>query len=155
MNKWDKVYYVGAKAEQSGTMQGEIAAEWWKANKPAGTTLRYIMLKGEPGHQDTELRTEFSIKAVKAAGINVQLLAEDTAMWNRDKAVEKMDACWARYGNQIDMVFCNNDDMALGVIHSLRKVGFFTGGKYLSVVGIDAPLPRSRQSPKAPFLVPF
>jgi methyl-galactoside transport system substrate-binding protein len=141
MRSWDKIYYVGAKAEESGTMQGEIAAEWWKANKPAGTVLRYIMLKGEPGHQDAELRTEFSIKAVQAAGIQVQLLAEDTAMWDRPRAVEKMDAFWARFGDQIDMVFCNNDDMALGVIESLRKVGFFTGGRYLPVVGVDATAP--------------
>jgi len=141
MKSWDKVYYVGAKAEESGTMQGQIAADWWKANKPAGTVLRYIMLKGEPGHQDAELRTEYSIKAVQDAGIKVQLLAVDTAMWDRPKAVEKMDAFWARFGNQIDMVFCNNDDMALGVIESLRKVGFFTGGKYLPVVGVDATAP--------------
>ena len=141
MKKWDKVYYVGAKAEESGTMQGEIAAEWWKANKPAGAVMKYIMLKGEPGHQDAELRTEFSIKAVKAAGINVQLLAEDTAMWQRPTAVEKMDAFWSRFGDQIDIVFCNNDDMALGVIESLRKAGFFSGGKFLPVLGVDATAP--------------
>jgi hypothetical protein len=35
MKKWDKVYYVGAKAEESSTMQGEIAAEYWKANPSA------------------------------------------------------------------------------------------------------------------------
>jgi methyl-galactoside transport system substrate-binding protein len=141
MNKWDKVYYVGAKAEESGTMQGEIAAEWWIANTGKDTPLRYIMLKGEPGHQDAELRTEFSIKAVQAAGIKVELLAEDTAMWDRPKAVEKMDAYWSRFGDQIDMVFCNNDDMALGAIESLRKAGFFSGGKYLPVVGVDATAP--------------
>ena len=141
MGKWDKVYYVGAKAEQSGTMQGEIAAEWWKANKPAGAVMRYIMLKGEPGHQDAELRTEFSIKAVRDAGIQVQLLAEDTAMWQRPTAVEKMDAFWSRFGDQIDIVFCNNDDMALGAIESLRKAGFFSGGRYLPVVGVDATAP--------------
>jgi len=145
MKKWDKVFYVGAKAEESGTMQGEIAAEWWKANPSADKNgdgvLQYIMLKGEPGHQDAELRTEFSIKAVTAAGIKVQLLAEDTAMWDRPRAVEKMDAFWARFGDQIEMVFCNNDDMALGAIESLRKAGFFSGGKYLPVVGVDATAP--------------
>jgi methyl-galactoside transport system substrate-binding protein len=141
MKSWDKVYYIGAKAEESGTMQGQIAAEWWIANKGKDTVLRYIMLKGEPGHQDAELRTEFSIKAVQAAGIKVELLAEDTAMWDRPRAVEKMDAFWARFGDQIDMVFCNNDDMALGVIESLRKVGFFSGGRYLPVVGVDATAP--------------
>jgi methyl-galactoside transport system substrate-binding protein len=141
MKKWDKVYYIGAKAEESGTMQGEIAAEWWIANKGKDVPMRYIMIKGEPGHQDAELRTEFSIKAVQAAGIRVQLLAEDTAFWQRPTAVEKMDAFWARYGDQIDIVFCNNDDMALGAIESLRKVGFFTGGRFLPVVGVDATAP--------------
>ena len=145
MRKWDKVYYVGAKAEESGTMQGEIAAEWWKSHpetdKNKDGVLQYIMLKGEPGHQDAELRTEFSIKAVTGAGIKVQELAVDTAMWDRPRAVEKMDAFWARFGDQIEMVFCNNDDMALGVIESLRKVGFFTGGRYLPVVGVDATAP--------------
>ena len=145
MKKWDKVYYVGAKAEESGTMQGQIVADWWKANPSADKNkdgvLQYIMIKGEPGHQDAELRTEFSIKAVQAAGIKVQLLAEDTAMWDRPRAVEKMDAFWARFGDRIEVVFCNNDDMALGVIESLRKVGFFTGGKYLPVVGVDATAP--------------
>jgi len=141
MRSWDKVYYIGAKAEESGTMQGQIAAEWWIANKGKDAVLRYIMLKGEPGHQDAELRTEYSIKAVQAAGIKVQELATDTAMWDRPRAVEKMDAFWARYGSQIDMVFCNNDDMALGVIESLRKVGFFTGGRFMPVLGVDATAP--------------
>jgi methyl-galactoside transport system substrate-binding protein len=145
MKKWDQVYYVGAKAEESGTMQGEIVAEYWKANpgadKNGDGVIQYIMLKGEPGHQDAELRTEYSIKAVTAAGIKVQLLAEDTAMWDRPRAVEKMDAFWARFGDQIEVVFCNNDDMALGVIESLRKAGFFSGGKFLPVVGVDATAP--------------
>jgi methyl-galactoside transport system substrate-binding protein len=145
MKKWDKVYYVGAKAEESGTMQGEIAVEYWKANPAADRNkdgvIQYIMLKGEPGHQDAELRTEFSIKAVTGAGIKVELLAEDTAMWDRPKGVEKMDAFIARFGDKIEMVFCNNDDMALGAIESLRKAGYFSGGKYLPVLGVDATAP--------------
>ncbi|MDR0402861.1 MAG: galactose/glucose ABC transporter substrate-binding protein MglB [Treponema sp.] len=145
MAKWDKVYYVGAKAEESGTMQGEIAVDYWKANASADKNrdgvIQYIMLKGEPGHQDAELRTEFSIKAVTGAGIRVELLAEDTAMWDRPRAVEKMDAFIARFGDRIEMVFCNNDDMALGVIESLRKAGYFSGGKYMPVLGVDATAP--------------
>ena len=145
MRSWDRVYYVGAKAEQSGTMQGEIVVEYWRANPAADKNgdgvIQYIMLKGEPGHQDAELRTQYSIKAVTDAGLRVQLLAEDTAMWQRPTAVEKMDAFWARFGDQIEVVFCNNDDMALGVIESLRKAGFFTGGRFLPVVGVDATAP--------------
>jgi len=99
------------------------------------------MLKGEPGHQDAELRTEFSIKAVTGAGIKVEKLAEDTAYWDRPKAVEKMKAFYAKYGDKIEVVFCNNDDMALGAIEALRQEGYFSGDKYLPVVGVDATAP--------------
>ena len=31
--QWNKLYYVGCDAEQSGVMQGQIAADYIKANK--------------------------------------------------------------------------------------------------------------------------
>ncbi len=145
MAKWDRVYYVGAKAEESGTMQGEIVVDYWRANPSADKNgdgvIQYIMLKGEPGHQDAELRTEFSIKAITDAGIRVERLAEDTAMWQRPTAVEKMSAFYARFGDRIEVVFANNDDMALGAIEALRQEGYFSNGRFLPVVGVDATAP--------------
>lgn len=145
MKKWDKVYYVGAKAEQSGTMQGDLIVKWWKshpeADKNKDGALQYVMLKGEPGHQDAELRTKYSIKAVEDAGIKVQKLAEDTAMWDRVKGQEKMAAFLAANGNKIEAVFANNDDMALGAIEALKAAGYFKDGKYVPVVGVDATAP--------------
>ncbi len=145
MKKYDKVYYVGAKAEQSGTMQGQIVVDYWKANKGADKNkdgkIQYIMLKGEPGHQDAELRTQYSVKAITDAGLKVDKLAEDTAYWDRPKAVEKMKAFIAKFGEKIEVVLCNNDDMALGVIEALRQEGYFTGSKFMPVVGVDATAP--------------
>lgn len=145
MAKWSNVYYVGARAEESGTMQGEIVAEYFKANpgadKNGDGVIQYIMLKGEPGHQDAELRTEYSIKAITDAGLKVERLAEDTAMWQRPTAVEKMSAFYARYGDNIEVVIANNDDMALGVIEALRQEGYFSNGRFIPVVGVDATAP--------------
>lgn len=145
MAKWDKVYYVGAKAEQSGTMQGQIVVDYWKANPAADKNkdgkIQYIMLKGEPGHQDAELRTQYSIKAITDAGIGVDKLAEDTAMWDRPKAFEKMKAFFAAKGDKIEVVLCNNDDMALGAIEALKSEGYFDGKKQIVVVGVDATAP--------------
>ncbi|MGI6085887.1 MAG: galactose ABC transporter substrate-binding protein [Acetivibrionales bacterium] len=145
MQKWDKVYYVGAKAEESGTMSGEIVVDYWKANPDADINgdgvMQYVMLKGEPGHQDAELRTEYSIKAVEEAGIKVEKLAEDTGMWDRVKGQEKMAAFLAKHGDAIEVVFANNDDMALGAIEALKAAGYFKDGKFMPVVGVDATAP--------------
>lgn len=145
MQKWDKVYYVGARAEESGRLQGEIMAEYWKshpeADKNKDGKMQYVMLMGEPGHQDAELRTKYSIEAVKAAGIEVEELARDTAMWDRVKAQDKMAAFLTAHGDKIEAVFANNDDMALGAIEALKSAGYFKDGKYIPVVGVDATVP--------------
>ncbi|MCE1254100.1 MAG: galactose/glucose ABC transporter substrate-binding protein MglB [Anaerolineae bacterium] len=145
MAKWDKVYYVGAVAKQSGEMEGKLLAEWWQAHPEADlnkdNVMQYVMLKGEPGHQDAELRTEWSIKAIEAAGIKVEKVAEDTGMWDRVKGQEKMAAFIAAHSD-IEAVLANNDDMALGAIEALKAAGYFGADKkFMPVVGVDATAP--------------
>lgn len=145
MAKYDKVYYVGAKAEESGTMSGQIIVDYFKAHPEADKNgdgiIQYVMLKGEPGHQDAELRTEYSIKAIEAAGFKVEKVAEDTAMWDRVKGQDKMAAFLAAHGDKIEAVLANNDDMALGAIEALKAAGYFSEGKFMPVVGVDATAP--------------
>lgn len=137
---WNRAYYVGADAAQSGRLQGEIIAQAY-AKDPASIDrnrdgkIQYVMLEGEQEHQDALLRTEYSIKAVTGAGIKVEKLADDIANWQRAQGTAKMNQWLAKYGDRIEVVFCNNDDMALGAIDAIkeskRKI------KPL-VVGIDA-----------------
>jgi methyl-galactoside transport system substrate-binding protein len=146
MAAYDKAYYVGAKAQASGTMEGEIAADYWKAHPEADLNkdgiMQYVMLIGDPSNTDAKFRTEFSIKAVEAAGIKVQKLAEDTAMWDRVKAQEKMAAFLTANKGKIEVVFANNDDMALGAIEALKAAGYFGADKkFMPVVGVDATPP--------------
>ena len=44
------------------------------------------MLEGEPGHQDAMLRTEYAVKTLTDAGVEVEKLASDTANWKRGQA---------------------------------------------------------------------
>ncbi|MFT8350930.1 galactose ABC transporter substrate-binding protein [Clostridium saccharoperbutylacetonicum] len=148
MNGYDKVWYVGAKAEQSGTQSGEIIADYFKAHPEADKNkdgvIQYVMLQGEPGHQDATLRTEYSIKAIEAAGFKTQKLAADTAMWDKAKATDLMKAFITGQGiGKIEAVLCNNDDMALGAVEALKAEGYNKGdaSKYIPVVGVDATAP--------------
>lgn len=139
------VYYVGAKAQESGTMEGQIVADYWKANPAADKNkdgkLQYVMLIGDPANTDAKYRTEYSIKAVEAAGIKTEALASDTAMWQRGEAQNKVQAWLAKFGDKIEVVFANNDDMALGAIEALKAAGYFAGKKSIAVVGVDATPP--------------
>jgi len=145
LNTFPNVFYVGAKAQESGTMEGQIVAKYWKAHPEADLNkdgkIQYVMLIGDPSNSDAKYRTQYSIEAIKAAGIAVDKLAEDTAMWDRPKAQEKMAAWLAAYAGKIEVVLANNDDMALGAIEALKAAGFFKGGKFMPVVGVDATPP--------------
>lgn len=148
MQSYDKVWYVGAKAEESGTMSGEIISDYFKANPDADKNgdgkIQYIMLKGEQGHQDAELRTKFSVEAIQAAGFEVEDLGTDTANWDKVQATDKMKGFIASAGlDKIEAVLANNDDMALGAIEALKAEGYNTGdaAKFIPVVGVDATAP--------------
>ena len=148
MDSYDKVWYVGAKAEESGKLSGEIISDYFKANKGADKNgdgvIQYVMLQGEPGHQDATLRTEYSIKAIEENGFRTEKLAADTAMWDKAKATDLMKAFITGQGlDKIEAVICNNDDMALGAIEALKAEGYNKGdaAKYIPVVGVDATAP--------------
>ncbi len=145
MNSWDKLYYVGAKAEESGRIQGEILADYFQNNPSADRNgdgvLQYVLLTGEPGHQDAILRTEHSRQALEDAGVKLDMLATDTGMWQRVNGQEKMAAWLSAYGDRIEAVLANNDDMALGAIEALTAAGYFNGGKEIPVLGVDASAP--------------
>lgn len=140
MAKYNKVYYVGAIAAQSGIMQGQLVIDYFKKHPTTDGVLNYVMLTGEPGHQDAILRTKWSIDTIVAAGFKVNKVAQDTGMWNRVNGQEKMSAFLAN-GKRIDVVLANNDDMALGAIEALKAAGYFKGDKYMPVVGVDATAP--------------
>ncbi len=72
---YEKAYYVGAKAEDSGVMAGELIAEYFKshpeADKNKDGKLQFILLKGQNGHQDMILRSKYSVEAIRNAGLNL------------------------------------------------------------------------------------
>ncbi|MEG2173894.1 MAG: substrate-binding domain-containing protein, partial [Oscillospiraceae bacterium] len=159
MQSYDKVWYVGAKAEESGTMSGQIIADYFKANPKADRNgdgkIQYIMLQGEQGHQDATLRTEYAIKALETAGFGVEKLGADTANWDKVQATDKMKGFIASTGiDKIEAVLSNNDDMALGALEALKAEGYNGGdpAKYIPVVGVDATAPALESMSKGELL---
>ena len=148
MQAYDKIWYDGAKAEESGTQSGELIVDYFKKNAGADKNkdgkIQYIMLRGEQGHQDAVLRTEYSVKAMKDGGFELEELGSDTANWDKVQATDKMKGFISAVGiERIEAVLANNDDMALGAIEALKAEGYNMGdpAKYIPVVGVDATAP--------------
>lgn len=123
--QWDGLYYVGAEAEQSGYMQGELAAYLIKSDSRTDRNgdgkIQYVVLEGELGHQDAIIRTETVVEALTDQGIELEKLSYQIANWNRAQAENRMEQLIGQYGSQIELVLANNDDMALGALDAYEK----------------------------------
>ena len=140
MMQWDKLYYVGAKARQSGQMQGEIAADLILKDKSIDKNhdgkIQYVVLEGEMGHQDAIVRTDSSVETILAKGIKMEKLSYEIANWKRAQAQNRMEQLIRQYGNTIELVLSNNDDMALGALDSYRLMGY-TKDDMPMMLGVD------------------
>ena len=133
-----KVCYVGADARQSGTYQGEmILALDDKGDINGDGVVKYVMVVGDPENPDAQYRTEYSIKALTDAGVKTECLVENVGNWETTKGQEIVATALAQFGDEVEVVFCNNDGMALGAAQAISAAGR-TVGKDIYLVGVDA-----------------
>ena len=83
LSRWDKIYYVGAVARQSGELQARIIIDalsdkdkYAEIDANDNGTIQYVMLEGEAGHQDTLVRTSVCINELVNAGFSLEKLGE-------------------------------------------------------------------------------
>ena len=145
LRRWKHAYYVGLPAGDAGILQGELVLDAWRSHEEAldrngDGVIQYVMLEGEPGHQDALLRTEYCISTLTGAGVATEKLASDAANWQRGQAAVRMRQWLREYGADIEVVFANNDDMALGAIDACTEAGLDKDTMPF-IVGVDATPP--------------
>lgn len=135
---WD-VTYVGCDARQSGTFQGELIGDLGleTIDKNGNGKIDYIMVEGDPENIDAQYRTEFSVKALEDAGFEVNCLTDQVGNWAQDQAQQIVANALGQYGNDVEVVFCNNDAMALGALQAIDAAGRKVG-EDIYLVGVDA-----------------
>ena len=90
-----------------------------------------VVLQGPLGSSPELDRTE-GINSVLAEYPNINVLAMDTANWAREEAVNKVKNWISSFGDDIDGIVAENDDMGLGAVQALKEAGMS-----VPVVGID------------------
>ena len=130
--------YVGCDARQSGTYQGEEIAELEnKGDADGDGVVRYIMVQGDPENVDAQYRTEFSVKALTDAGMEVEELLKQRGDWDQARAQQIAQDALNQYGDKIEVIFCNNDAMALGALQAIEAAGRKVN-EDIYLVGVDA-----------------
>ncbi len=139
---YEKAYYVGIDPRQQGRLQAELAIDYFlqypEQDLNGDGVIQYVLLRGEAGHQDAELRSAAAQQTLSQGQLSAYKIAEESANWERAQGQERMAVLLNSLGNSIECVLSNNDDMALGAIDALKAAGYFSGGLSIPVIGVDA-----------------
>ena len=138
--------FIGTLARQAGDMQGEILSDLYAADasidRNGDGVLQYVVFMGEPANDEAQARSKYCVETAEACGLKVEPVVDTiVANWDTAQAQEAMNATWAAHSSEIEVVICNNDDMAIGVIAALNENGYNTGidgDPSIVVIGVDA-----------------
>ena len=139
-------FFVGTLPREAGDMQGEILADLWAADpaaidKSGDGTIQFVEFKGVANNPEAIARTQYSEETARELGVPLEMVTDIiVADWDTGKANDAMKATWASHP-EIELVFANNDDMAMGVIGALNETGYNTGNAgdpSITVIGVDA-----------------
>jgi ribose transport system substrate-binding protein len=118
----EDIYVAG-----NNTEMGRVSAEYMLTRLEEGDNI--VILRGIPTVIDTE-RFDAFMAEIEGSGINV--LDDEFANWNRDDGFTVMQDFLTRFPD-IDAVWAQDDDIAIGVIEAVRQAGredelFIVGG---------------------------
>jgi ribose transport system substrate-binding protein len=95
---------------------GEVAGKYIAENTP---DAEVVVIRGMPIPIDQQRQDGFD-KGI--AGSNVKVLDRQFGNWNRDDAFKVMQDYLTKYP-KIDVVWCQDDDMAVGVLQAIEQAG--------------------------------
>lgn len=124
----DGVYYVGSEEITAGIMQMDFLGEKMKGK--GGIAIAMGIL----GNEGTVKRTEGVINTAEEKYPDIKVLAKETGEWQRDKALSIAENWISTYGDELNAILANNDEMALGAVQAAKN----TGRSDLLIAGVDA-----------------
>lgn len=131
----DNQAFVASNEIESGTL---AAFEGCKLLRAAGkgTSARGYMLMGQLSNQAAVQRSKDVHDVIGMDMCNfIELIDEQTANWQRDEAQDLMTN-WLSAAEPFDIVFANNDEMAIGAIQAMKAAGMSM--EDVVVTGVDA-----------------
>lgn len=111
----NKVSYIGTGNYAAAYLGGEYAA------KKAGEGAKAVIIGGIQGNTSSDERERGYREALEAKGVEV--VAVQYAEGLADKAASIMENLLTSLNNDVDIVLCNNDEIATGASRAVEQAG--------------------------------
>lgn len=164
LNANSNICFIGTDAPEAGHLQGKMVGEyllanWDTADLNGDGKISYAMFKGDEANVEAIYRTQYGVEDADAvlteagkpaleyfdASNSAKYQVDLGGAWSAQAALDYMNTNLSQYneanGNMIELVICNNDNMAEGAISALEAAGYNTGAEGATVIpvfGVDA-----------------
>ena len=115
--------------------QGEMCGEWIVENNNMDEELKIVEITGVQGGSDVRDRAQ-GLRNVTEQYDNIEIVSSQSGEWSRTTAQEVTENIIQATNGDFDVVYCHNDEMALGVVLALKAAGM-KPGEDVQVVAID------------------
>ena len=164
LNANSNICFIGTDAPEAGHLQGKMVGEyllahWDEVDLNGDGKISYAMFKGDEANVEAIYRTQYGVEDADAvlteagkpaleyfdASNSAKYQVDLGGAWSAQAALDYMNTNLSQYneanGNMIELVICNNDNMAEGAISALEAAGYNTGAEGVTVIpvfGVDA-----------------
>ncbi len=164
LSKHENIAYVGTDAPEAGHLQGEMIGNYVKdhfeeMDLNGDGEISYAMFMGQLGNTEAIYRTHFAVEDANKILTDASLpklrffdpsntdkyQVDQDGNWSATAANNYMTTNLTQFNeennNMIELVICNNDGMAEGVISALNDKGYNLGtadSVTIPVFGVDA-----------------
>lgn len=116
--------------------QGYNAGTWIESKlKDRKEPINVVEIQGVIGGTDVRDRSQGFHNAAEEFG-NMEFIAQQSANWSRSEAQEVTQNILQSQGDKVDVIFCHNDEMALGASLAVQAAGYEIN-KDIYICGID------------------
>lgn len=117
--------------------EGKKAANWLvEETKDVEGDVNIVELQGTVGSAPAIDRKEGFEEVIKEHP-NLKIIKSQTGDFTRAKGKEVMEAFLKSEGDNIDVLYAHNDDMAIGAIQAIEEYGL-KPGEDIKIIGVDA-----------------
>ena len=164
LNANTNICFIGTDAPEAGHLQGKMVGEYLlehydECDLNGDGVITYAMFKGDEANVEAIYRTQFGVEDANAvlteagkpeleyfdASNTSKYQVDLGGAWSAQAALDYMNTNLSQYneanGNMIELIICNNDNMAEGAISALEAAGYNTGAEgatTIPVFGVDA-----------------
>ena len=164
LNAYENIAFVGTDAPEAGHLQGKMIGEYVlehydELDLNGDGKISYAMFKGDEANVEAIYRTQYGVEDADAvlteagkpaleyfdASNSAKYQVDLGGAWSAQAALDYMNTNLSQYneanGNMIELIICNNDNMAEGAISALEAAGYNTGAEGATVIpvfGVDA-----------------